>query len=122
MTAALDGVNDVGRDIWVSGRTAFVVAAGRLLPLGLDRFEPEVVEEDVIHVIARLVVPPDRDHDGVIRAGPGDEHPVVAVEMSGADVVEHGAGKAVARRHATAVAQITERRDRCLLAAASEIT
>ena len=120
-TVALDGVDDVGRNIGVGGRTAFVVAAGRLLPLGRDRFEPEVVEEDVIDVIARVVVPPDREHDGVLLAGPGDEHPVIAIEVSGADVVEHGAGKPVARRDATAVAQITERRYRCLLAAASEI-
>ena len=119
---ALDGVDDVARDGGIGGRAAFVVAAGRLLPLGLDRFEPEKVEEDVIHVIARLVVPPDRDHDCVVVAGPGGEHPVIAVQMSGADVVEQGAGKPVARRNAAAVAQITETADRCLLATASEMS
>lgn len=100
----VDGVRDRRRDLPVDGRLPGIVTARRLRPLvGWDA-KVERVDERCVDIVGGLVVATDGDDNGVVLRGPHRKHPVAAVEVPAADVIQRRTREAVARFLAPAIA------------------
>lgn len=51
-------------------------------------FELQRIEKAAVHVVRGFVVPADGDHDRVLVCEPDRKHPVRAVELTAADVLD----------------------------------
>ena len=58
--------------------------------------------------LSTSVVGCDKDHERVLLGWPDDQHPVLPVQMSTADVVEHLAGESLARDVAASILQFAD--------------
>jgi hypothetical protein len=69
-----------------------------------------------------LVVSADGHHDRMTFGDPDGEHPVVAIQMAGTNVVQRGACQSITGRLATAIPQLSQGRCCRLAATPPEIT
>ena len=81
MTAALDRVRDLRRDVGVDRRLIALPTDEREKAAVLRRGRPDVA--------AGPVVPGDEDHDRVVLGRPSDQHAVLPVQVPAADVIDH---------------------------------
>jgi hypothetical protein len=117
----VDGVRDRRRDLPVDGRLPGVVTARRLRPLVGWAAKVERVDERCVDIVGGLVVATDGDDNGVVLRGPHRKHPVTAVEVPAADVIQRRTREAVARFLAPAIAQSGQHRAGCLAVCTSQL-
>lgn len=85
----------------VCRRLPDLVAAGRLGSVLSAHCDLERNQEHVVDIGNGAVVGAEQQDGRMVRLWPGREHPIIAAQVLGADVLQVSTGEAVASRRAT---------------------